>query len=142
MDSRAIPVSEQGQGDASVLEVELRPQKRARTTESPNVDFGELLTRILEGVRRENELCVKRVMREVREIQEMARHVGHGLVYENARFSKLIEDPTECMETPAIDAYMRILHLSPEFAGCHPEGKGKFVVLGSYFFAFSENVPR
>ncbi|KAL3615212.1 hypothetical protein CASFOL_040873 [Castilleja foliolosa] len=33
----------------------------------------------------------------------------------------------------AIDAYLRILHLSPEFVGCHPEGKGKFVVLGSYF---------
>ncbi|KAL3621724.1 hypothetical protein CASFOL_034384 [Castilleja foliolosa] len=267
---------EQGQGDASVSEVELRPQKRARTKESPNVDSGELLTRILEGVRWENELYVQRVMREVREIQEKAsrkaddmrseigelrktveelrrhnnyasfdedyvafekppppspteqtpphdvyvpfdddfvddimafedkqdyvrhrgileprfspikhisvepgeyltpikarktfvinqqskpsglkirrairpprasdgttyyfsdrtnkhmianhaylksdskemRHVGHGLVYENVRFFKLIEDPTECMETPAIDANMRILHLSPEF---------------------------
>ncbi|KAL3613286.1 hypothetical protein CASFOL_030339 [Castilleja foliolosa] len=37
------------------------------------------------------------------------------------------------METPAIDAYLRILHLSLEFVGCHPEGKGRFVVLGSYF---------
>ncbi|KAL3618889.1 hypothetical protein CASFOL_037117 [Castilleja foliolosa] len=308
------PIPEQGQGDALVPEVELWPQKRARTTESPNVDSGELLTRILEGVRRENELCVQRVMREVREIQEMAsrkaddmrseieelrktveelrghknyasfeedyvafekppppsptkqtsppllpqntprnkkippppaptdeayvsfdgdfvdeiivfadkhdyvrhrsitgprftpikgisvepgeyltpikagkplvikqqsktsalnirrairpprdsdgttsylsdrtnkhmianlaylesdskemRHVGHGISFENASFFKRIEDRAEWMETPAIDAYLRILHLSPEFVGCHPEGKGKFVVLGSYF---------
>ncbi|KAL3619947.1 hypothetical protein CASFOL_034859 [Castilleja foliolosa] len=311
------PVPEQGQGDGSVPEVELRPQKKGRTTESPNVYSGELLTRILEGVRRENELCVQRVMREVREIQEMEsrkaddmrseieglrktleelrrhknyasfeedyvafekqpppspteqtpppllpqntpapppkkitppppaptddayvpfdgdfvydiiafvdkqdyvrhrsiteprltpikgisvepgdyltpikarkhlvikqksetsalnirrairpprdsdgttsylsdrtnkhmiaylaylesdpkekRDVGHGMSFENASFFKRIEDPAEWMETPAIDAYLRILHLSPEFFGCHPEGKGKFVVLGSYF---------
>ncbi|KAL3632259.1 hypothetical protein CASFOL_025243 [Castilleja foliolosa] len=311
------PVPEQGQGDGSVPEVELRPQKKGRTTESPNVYSGELLTRILEGVRRENELCVQRVMREVREIQEMEsrkaddmrseierlrktleelrrhknyasfeedyvafekqpppsptektpppllpqntpapppkkitppppaptddayvpfdgdfvddiiafadkqdyvrhrsiteprltpikgisvepgdyltpiksikhlvikqksetsalnirrairpprdsdgttsylsdrtnkhmiaylayldsdpkekRNVGHGMSFENASFFKRIEDPAEWMETPAIDAYLRILHLSPEFVGCHPEGKGKFVALGSYF---------
>ncbi|KAL3648771.1 hypothetical protein CASFOL_005174 [Castilleja foliolosa] len=296
---------EQGQGDGSVPEVELRPQKKGRTTESPNVYSGELLTRILEGVRRENELCVQRVMREVSEIQEMGsrkaddmrseieglrktleelrrhknyasfeedyvafekqpppspteqtpppllpqktpppptptddayvpfdgdfvddiiafsdkqdyvrhrsiteprltpikgisvepgdyltpikaikrlvikqksetsalnirrairpprdsdgttsyptnkhmiayqayldsdpkikRNVGHGMSFENASFFKRIEDPAEWMETPAIDAYLRILHLSPEFVGCHPEGKGKFLVLGSYF---------
>ncbi|KAL3655890.1 hypothetical protein CASFOL_000286 [Castilleja foliolosa] len=297
-----------GQGYGSVPEVELRPQKKGRTTESPNVYSGELLTRILEGVRRENELCVQRVMREVREIQEMEsrkaddmrseieelrktleelrrhknyasfeedyvafekqpppspteqtpppllpqntpappaptddayvpfdgdfvdeiiafadkqdyvrhrsiteprltpikgisvepgdyftlikakkhlvikqksetsalnirrairpprdsdgttsylsdrtnkhmiaylaylesdpkekRDVGHGISFENASFFKRIEDPAEWMETPAIDAYLLILHLSPEFVGCHPEGKGKFVVLGSYF---------
>ncbi|KAL3614466.1 hypothetical protein CASFOL_041552 [Castilleja foliolosa] len=308
------PVPEQGQGDGSVPEVELRPQKKGRTTESPNVYSGELLTRILEGVRRENELCVQRVMREVSEIQEMGsrkaddmrseieglrktleelrrhknyasfeedyvafekqpppspteqtpppllpqktpapppkkitppppaptddayvpfdgdfvddiiafsdkqdyvrhrsiteprltpikgisvepgdyltpikaikhlvikqksetsalnirrairpprdsdgttsyptnkhmiayqayldsdpkekRNVGHGMSFENASFFKRIEDPAEWMETPAIDAYLRILHLSPEFVGCHPEGKGKFLVLGSYF---------
>ncbi|KAL3625670.1 hypothetical protein CASFOL_030524 [Castilleja foliolosa] len=311
------PVPEQGQGDGSVPEVELRPQKKGRTTESPNLYSGELLTRILEGVRRENELCVQRVMREVREMQEMEsrkaddmrseieglrktleelrrhknyasfeedyvafekqpppspteqtpppllpqntpapppkkitppppaptddayvpfdgdfvddiiafadkqdyvrhrsiteprltpikgisvepgdyltpikaikhlvikqksetsalnirrairppsdsdgttsylsdrtnkhmiaylayldsdpkekRNVGHGMSFENASFFKRIEDPAEWMETPAIDAYLRILHLSPEFVGCHPEGKGKLVVLGSYF---------
>ncbi|KAL3625720.1 hypothetical protein CASFOL_030249 [Castilleja foliolosa] len=308
------PVPEQGQGDGSVPEVELRPQKKGRTTDSPNVYSGELLTRILEGVRRENELCVQRVMREVSEIQEMGsrkaddmrseieglrksleelrrhknyasfeedyvafekqsppsptkqtpppllpqktpapppkkitppppaptddayvpfdgdfvddiiafsdkqdyvrhrsimeprltpikgisvepgdyltpikaikhlvikqksetsalnirrairpprdsdgttsyptnkhmiayqayldsdpkekRNVGHGMSFENASFFKRIEDPAEWMETPAIDAYLRILHLSPEFVGCHPEGKGKFLVLGSYF---------
>ncbi|KAL3623590.1 hypothetical protein CASFOL_032406 [Castilleja foliolosa] len=317
------PVPEQGQGDGSVPEVELRPQKKGRTTESPNVYSGELLTRILEGVRRENELCVQRVMREVRETQEMEsrkaddmrseieglrktleelrrhknyasfeedyvafekqpppspteqtpppllpqntlapppkkitppppaptddayvpfdgdfvddiiafadkqdyvrhrsiteprltpikgisvepgdyltpikarkhlvikqksetsalnirhairpprdsdgttsylsdrtnkhmiaylaylesdpkekRDVGHGMSFENASFFKRIEDLAEWMETPmsiliyAIDAYLRILHLSPEFVGCHPEGKGKFLVLGSYF---------
>ncbi|KAL3617780.1 hypothetical protein CASFOL_038101 [Castilleja foliolosa] len=43
------PVPEQGQGDGSVPEVDPRPQKRARTTERPNVDSSELLTRILEG---------------------------------------------------------------------------------------------
>ncbi|KAL3639645.1 hypothetical protein CASFOL_017552 [Castilleja foliolosa] len=177
------PVPEQGQGDGSVPEVELRPQKKGLTTESPNVYSGELLTRILEGVRRENELCVQRVMREVREIQEMEsrkaddmrseieglrktleelrrhtnyasfeedyvafekqpppllqnkhrhlfflkthrRDVGHGMSFENASFFKRIEDPAEWMETPAIDAYLRILHLSPEFVGCHPEEKG------------------
>ncbi|KAL3620988.1 hypothetical protein CASFOL_035900 [Castilleja foliolosa] len=61
------------------------------------------------------------------------RDVGHGMSFENASFFKRIEDPAEWMETPAIDAYLRILHLSPEFVGCHPEGKGRFVVLGSYF---------
>ncbi|KAL3621585.1 hypothetical protein CASFOL_036497 [Castilleja foliolosa] len=273
--------SNKGQGDGSVPEVELRPQKKGRTTESPNVYSGELLTRILEGVRRQNELCVQRVMREVREIQEMEsrkaddmrseieglrntleelrRHknyastppppaptddayvpfdgdfvddiiafadkqdyVRHRSIteprltpvkgisvepddyltpikarkhlvikqksetsalnirrairpprdsdgttsYLSDRTNKhmivylayLESDPKEnemldmaCrLKMPvfsnelktlpsgwrhriAIDAYLRILHLSPEFVGCHPEGKRKFVVLGSYF---------
>ncbi|KAL3637466.1 hypothetical protein CASFOL_018634 [Castilleja foliolosa] len=291
------PVPEQGQGDGYVPEVELRPQKKGRTTESPNVYSGELLTRILEGVRRENELCVHRVMREVCEIQEMesrkaddmrseieglrktleelrrhknyasfeedyvafekqpppspteqtpphllpqntpapppkritppppaptddayvpfdgdfvddiiafadkqdyVRHRSiteprltpikgisvepsdyltpikprdsdgttsylsdrtnkHMIAYlaylesdpkENemldmaCQFFKRIEDPAEWMETPAIDAYLRILHLFPEFVGCHPEGKGKFVVLGSYFGESMQSLSR
>ncbi|KAL3614476.1 hypothetical protein CASFOL_041562 [Castilleja foliolosa] len=70
------------------------------------------------------------------------RHVGHGISFENAHFFKRIEDPTEWMETPAIDAYLRILHLSPEFVGCHPEGKGKFVVLGSYFGESMQSLSR
>ncbi|KAL3646650.1 hypothetical protein CASFOL_009194 [Castilleja foliolosa] len=68
------------------------------------------------------------------------RHVGNDISFENASFFKRIEDPTEWMETPAIDAYLRILHLSPEFFGCHPEGKGKFVVLGSYFLKLSRKM--
>ncbi|KAL3646688.1 hypothetical protein CASFOL_009232 [Castilleja foliolosa] len=81
-----------GQGDASVPEVELRPQKRARTTESPNVDSGELLTRILEGVRRENELCVQRVMREVCEIQEMASRKADDMRSEIEELRKTVEE--------------------------------------------------
>ncbi|KAL3655629.1 hypothetical protein CASFOL_000025 [Castilleja foliolosa] len=86
------PVPEQGQGDGFVPEVEPRPQKRARTTERPNVDSSELLTRILEGVRRENELCVQRVMREVREIQEMESRKADDMRSEIAELRKTLEE--------------------------------------------------
>ncbi|KAL3651587.1 hypothetical protein CASFOL_004589 [Castilleja foliolosa] len=86
------PVPEQGQGDASVSEVELRPQKRARTMERPKVDSGELLTRILEGVRRENELCVQRVMREVHEIQEYASRKADDMRSEIEELRKTLEE--------------------------------------------------
>ncbi|KAL3629877.1 hypothetical protein CASFOL_026189 [Castilleja foliolosa] len=75
---------------------------------------------------------------------EMLDMACRCMSFENASFFKRIEDPAEWMETPAIDAYLRIMHLSPEFVGCHPEGKGKFVVLGSYFgksvLSLSENM--
>ncbi|KAL3618491.1 hypothetical protein CASFOL_037573 [Castilleja foliolosa] len=75
-----------------VPEVEPRPQKRARTTERPNVDSSELLTRILEGVRRENELCVQMVMREVREIQEMNSRKADDLRSEIEKLKKTVEE--------------------------------------------------
>ncbi|KAL3613285.1 hypothetical protein CASFOL_042861 [Castilleja foliolosa] len=86
------PVPEQGQGDGFVPEVEPRPQKRARTTERPNVDSSELLTRILEGVRRENELCVQMVMREVREIKEMNSRKADDMRSEIAELRKTLEE--------------------------------------------------
>ncbi|KAL3646827.1 hypothetical protein CASFOL_009371 [Castilleja foliolosa] len=86
------PIPEQGQGDDSVPEVELRPQKKGRTTESRNMYSGELLTRILEGVRRENELCVQRVMREVREIQEMESRKADDMRSEIEELRKTLEE--------------------------------------------------
>ncbi|KAL3617378.1 hypothetical protein CASFOL_038791 [Castilleja foliolosa] len=83
-DKQQSPVPAQGQGDGSVPTMEtrspdnsappeeVRPQKRVRTTERPNVDFVELLTRILEWVRRENELFEQRLMRQMHEIEERA----------------------------------------------------------------------
>ncbi|KAL3615840.1 hypothetical protein CASFOL_040134 [Castilleja foliolosa] len=98
------PVPEREQGDGSVLTVEteprnnsvpaleLRPTKRTRTTESPNVDSEELLTSILEGVRRDNELLVQRVMREVREIQEMASRKADDMRSEIEELKKAVEE--------------------------------------------------
>ncbi|KAL3638031.1 hypothetical protein CASFOL_018479 [Castilleja foliolosa] len=71
-------VPAQWQGDVSITAEEVRPQKRARTTERPNVDSSELLTRILEGVRQENELLEQWLVREMREIAEMASRNGRG----------------------------------------------------------------
>ncbi|KAL3646338.1 hypothetical protein CASFOL_011518 [Castilleja foliolosa] len=85
------PVPARGQGDGSVPTVEtrspdnsapaeeVRPQKRARTMEKPNVDSVELLTRIREGVRRENELLEQRLMRQMREIEERASRKSDDL---------------------------------------------------------------
>ncbi|KAL3646924.1 hypothetical protein CASFOL_009468 [Castilleja foliolosa] len=50
-------------------------RRRGRTTESLNVDSDELLTRILEGVRRDNELLVQRLMREVEELRRRDNYV-------------------------------------------------------------------
>ncbi|KAL3614084.1 hypothetical protein CASFOL_042158 [Castilleja foliolosa] len=59
---------------------------------SPNVYSGELLTRILEGVRRENELCVQRVMREVSEIQEMESRKADDMRSEIKGLRKTLEE--------------------------------------------------
>ncbi|KAL3656083.1 hypothetical protein CASFOL_000479 [Castilleja foliolosa] len=60
------------------------------------------------------------------------RDIGNT-VPETASFFKEIENPTKLMETPAIDAYLRILKFNPEFLGCHPEGKGKYTIMGHFF---------
>ncbi|KAL3643436.1 hypothetical protein CASFOL_014251 [Castilleja foliolosa] len=254
-----VPAREQEDGSVPAVE-DLRQRTRARMTESPNVDPNVLFTKILEGVRRENELLVQRLLREMREIEERAsrksddmrseidrlrktvyvpfddnfcdeigafmdmvdyvrhRQVGEppstlidkrfyvqncepltpiritkaelfkhqdegkdsefkirrairptkdsdgtsfffpdrnnkqmtayldylysdskklrdigNTVPEIASFFKEIENPTRWMETPAIEAYLRILKFNPEFLGCHPEGKGKYTILGHFF---------
>ncbi|KAL3616056.1 hypothetical protein CASFOL_040350 [Castilleja foliolosa] len=89
--------------DGSITAEEVRPQKNARTTERPNVDSGDLLTRILEGVRQENELLEQRLMREMHEIAEReARDCGTGMFqYENASYFKEVENPGKCMDIQA-----------------------------------------
>ncbi|KAL3642914.1 hypothetical protein CASFOL_013729 [Castilleja foliolosa] len=88
----SVPTVETGPRNNSVPALELRPTKRTRTTESPNVDSEELLTSILEGVRRDNELLVQRVMREVREIQEMASRKADDMKSEIEEFKKIVEE--------------------------------------------------
>ncbi|KAL3655985.1 hypothetical protein CASFOL_000381 [Castilleja foliolosa] len=46
------------------------------------------------------------------------------------------------MEIQVVDAYLRILNFSPEFLGCHPEGKGKFTILGHFFCDTIDNIFR
>ncbi|KAL3622486.1 hypothetical protein CASFOL_033897 [Castilleja foliolosa] len=82
----------QCQGDGSITAEEVRPQKRARTTESPNVDSSELLTRILEGVRQENELLEQRLVREIREIAERASRKSDDLRSEIEKLKKTVEE--------------------------------------------------
>ncbi|KAL3648759.1 hypothetical protein CASFOL_005162 [Castilleja foliolosa] len=252
------------QGDGSITAEEVRPQKRARTTKSPNVDSSELLTRILEGVRQENELLEQRLVREIREIakrasrksddlrseieklkktvEELQRHsnyvpfeenvlnfepssptgrgrqlpppppktktpsppprktpppppsaddlyvpfdgnfiddieafadktdyvrfrgegepeftpierlhikiskylnpikprdCGSGMFqYEDASYFKEVENPEVQMDVQTIDSYLRILHLKPEFLGCHPEAREKYLIYPSIFCTF------
>ncbi|KAL3616099.1 hypothetical protein CASFOL_040393 [Castilleja foliolosa] len=88
----SVPTVETGPRNNSVPALELRPTKRTRTTESPNVDSEELLTSILEGVRRDNELLVQRVMREVREIQEMASRKADDMRSEIEELKKTVEE--------------------------------------------------
>ncbi|KAL3621727.1 hypothetical protein CASFOL_034387 [Castilleja foliolosa] len=40
----------------------------------------------------------------------------------------------------AVDAYLRILNFSPEFLGCHPEARGKFTILGHFFYIIPKGV--
>ncbi|KAL3627135.1 hypothetical protein CASFOL_028498 [Castilleja foliolosa] len=88
----SVPTVETGPQNNSVPAVELRPTKRARTTESPNVDSDELLTRILEGVRREYELLVQRLMREVREIEERASRKADDMRSKIEELRKMVEE--------------------------------------------------
>ncbi|KAL3645472.1 hypothetical protein CASFOL_010652 [Castilleja foliolosa] len=76
----------------SITAEEVRPQKRARMTESPNVDSSELLTRILEGVRQENELLEQRLVREIREIAERASRKSDDLRSEIEKLKKTVEE--------------------------------------------------
>ncbi|KAL3652708.1 hypothetical protein CASFOL_002389 [Castilleja foliolosa] len=88
----SVPTVETGPRNNSVPALELRPTKRTRPTESPNVDSEELLTSILEGVRRDNELLVQRVMREVREIQEMTSRKADDMRSEIEELKKTVEE--------------------------------------------------
>ncbi|KAL3647097.1 hypothetical protein CASFOL_008065 [Castilleja foliolosa] len=88
----SVPTVETGPRNNSVPALELRPTKRTRTTESPNVDSEELLTSILEGVRQDNELLVQRVMREVREIQEMMSRKADDMRSEIEELKKTVEE--------------------------------------------------
>ncbi|KAL3654671.1 hypothetical protein CASFOL_001406 [Castilleja foliolosa] len=90
LEQSSVPA--QCQGDDSITAEEVRPQKRARTTESPNVDSYELLTRILEGVRQENELLEQRLVREIREIAERASRKSDDLRSEIEKLKKTVEE--------------------------------------------------
>ncbi|KAL3643687.1 hypothetical protein CASFOL_014502 [Castilleja foliolosa] len=85
LEQSSVPA--QCQGDGSITAEEVRPQKRARTTESPNVDSSELLTRILEGVRQENELLEQRLVSEIEKlkktVEELQRHSNYVPFEEN-----------------------------------------------------------
>ncbi|KAL3643755.1 hypothetical protein CASFOL_014570 [Castilleja foliolosa] len=90
LEQSSVPA--RGQGDGSITAEEVRPPKRARTTERPNVDSGELLTRILEGVRQENELLEQRLMREMHEIEERAAQKSDDLRSEIKKLKKMVEE--------------------------------------------------
>ncbi|KAL3637392.1 hypothetical protein CASFOL_018560 [Castilleja foliolosa] len=90
LEQSSVPA--QWQGDGSITAEEVRPQKRARTTESPNVESSELLTRILEGVRQENELLEQRLVREIREIAERASRKSDDLRSEIEKLKKTVEE--------------------------------------------------
>ncbi|KAL3614990.1 hypothetical protein CASFOL_040651 [Castilleja foliolosa] len=72
---------------------------------------------------------------------EEARDIGN-IFPETAAFFKEIEDYTKTIEIQVVDAYLRILNFSPEFLGCHPEGKGKFTILGHFFCDTIDNIFR
>ncbi|KAL3639583.1 hypothetical protein CASFOL_017490 [Castilleja foliolosa] len=90
LEQSSVPA--QWQGDGSITVEEVRPQKRARTTESPNVESSELLTRILEEVRQENELLEQRLVREIREIAERASRKSDDLRSEIEKLKKTMEE--------------------------------------------------
>ncbi|KAL3640275.1 hypothetical protein CASFOL_015243 [Castilleja foliolosa] len=69
------------------------------------------------------------------------RDIGN-IFPETTAFFKEIEDYTKTMEIQVVDAYLRILNFSPEFLGCHPEGKGKFTILGHFFCDTIDNIFR
>ncbi|KAL3625287.1 hypothetical protein CASFOL_030741 [Castilleja foliolosa] len=72
---------------------------------------------------------------------EEVRDIGN-IFPETAAFFKEIEDSTNSMEIQVVDAYLRILNFSPEFLGCHPEGKGKFTILGHFFCISIDGIFR
>ncbi|KAL3621595.1 hypothetical protein CASFOL_036507 [Castilleja foliolosa] len=101
-----VPAREQKDGSVPAVE-ELRQRKRARMTESPNVDPNVLFTKILEGVRRENELLVQRLMREMREIEERASRKFDDMRSEIDRLRKTVEELRQCSNNVPFEDYAR-----------------------------------
>ncbi|KAL3627114.1 hypothetical protein CASFOL_028477 [Castilleja foliolosa] len=65
------------------------------------------------------------------------RDCGSGMFqYEDASYFKEVENPEVKMDIQTIDSYLRILHLNPEFLGCHPEAREKYVIYPSIFCTF------
>ncbi|KAL3656081.1 hypothetical protein CASFOL_000477 [Castilleja foliolosa] len=108
-----------GQGDGSITAEEVRPPKRARTTERLNVDSGELLTRILEGVRQENELLEQRLMREMHEIEERAAQKSDDLRSEIEKLKKTVE------ELQRHNNYVPFDEIFLNFEPSSPTGRGR-----------------
>ncbi|KAL3656086.1 hypothetical protein CASFOL_000482 [Castilleja foliolosa] len=101
-----IPAREQEDGSVPAVE-ELRQRKRARMTESPNVDPNVLFTKILEGVRRENELLVQRLMREMHEIEERAPRKSDDMRSEIDRLRKTVEELRQSSNNVPFEDYAR-----------------------------------
>ncbi|KAL3619778.1 hypothetical protein CASFOL_034690 [Castilleja foliolosa] len=65
------------------------------------------------------------------------RDCGTGMCqYEDASYFKEVENPEVLMDVQTIDSYLRILHLYPEFLGCHPEAREKYLIHPSIFSTF------
>ncbi|KAL3617389.1 hypothetical protein CASFOL_038802 [Castilleja foliolosa] len=65
------------------------------------------------------------------------RDCGNGMFqYEDASYFKEVENPEVLMDVQTIDSYLRILHLNPEFLGCHPEAREKYLIYPSIFCTF------
>ncbi|KAL3633876.1 hypothetical protein CASFOL_022638 [Castilleja foliolosa] len=101
-----VPAREQEDGSVPAVE-ELRQRKRARMTESPNVNPNVLFTKILEGVRRENELLVQRLMREMREIEERASRKSDDMRSEIDRLRKTVEELRQSSNNVPFEDYAR-----------------------------------
>ncbi|KAL3627073.1 hypothetical protein CASFOL_028436 [Castilleja foliolosa] len=72
-----------------------------------------------------------------------ARDCGTGMCQnEDASYFKEVENPGKCMDIQTIDSYLRILHLNPEFLGCHPEARDKYLIYPSIFCAFFTAVSQ
>ncbi|KAL3655219.1 hypothetical protein CASFOL_001005 [Castilleja foliolosa] len=64
----------------------------------------------------------------------VARNIGNTL-HANRLFFRHIENKETAMDKSAMDAYIRILHNSPNFVGLRPEKKeDPFTVLGVFFY--------
>ncbi|KAL3615835.1 hypothetical protein CASFOL_040129 [Castilleja foliolosa] len=65
------------------------------------------------------------------------RDCGTGMCqYEDASYFKEVENPEVQMDVQTIDSYLRILHLNPEFLGCYPEAREKYLIYPSIFCTF------